>query len=43
LATQNDKGRGTKDFKAESFCGTPLYLAPEMIEKKGVSKSSDVY
>jgi len=28
---------------AFSFCGSPAYLCPEMIEKKGVSKSADIW
>jgi len=43
LAKQNDKGQGKRDFRASSFCGSPAYLAPEMIKKEGVSKSGDVY
>jgi serum/glucocorticoid-regulated kinase 2 len=33
---------GQKDF-AESFCGSPAYLPPEMLHSKGVSKSADIY
>ena len=43
LAKQNEEALGKKDFKASSFCGSPAYLAPEMLMKKGVSKSGDVY
>ena len=28
---------------AQSFCGSPAYLAPEMLSKSGVSQSGDVY
>ena len=28
---------------AQSFCGSPAYLAPEMLNKTGVSASGDVY
>lgn len=43
LAKQDEKAKGNKDFKAQSFCGSPAYLAPEMLNKKGFSKSGDVY
>jgi len=33
LAKQNEKAKGNKDFKAQSFCGSPAYLAPEMLKK----------
>ena len=33
---------GQKDF-AESFCGSPAYLPPEMFHSKGVSKAADIY
>ena len=26
-----------------SFCGSPAYLSPEMVNKKGASKASDIY
>lgn len=43
LAKYNEKAHGSKDFRADSFCGSPAYLAPEMLMKKGVKKSGDVY
>lgn len=33
---------GEKDF-AKSFCGSPAYLPPEMLNSKGVSKAADIY
>jgi len=27
----------------KSFCGSPAYLAPEMVGKRGVGKSADIY
>ncbi len=26
-----------------SFCGSPAYLSPEMLEKKGVGFEADIY
>ena len=31
------------DFVAKSFCGSPAYISPEMLIKKGVGKESDFY
>ncbi len=27
----------------QSFCGSPAYLSPEMVQRKGVGKSADIY
>ena len=43
LAIQNGEAIGRKDFMAMSFCGSPAYLAPEMLRKQGVTKANDVY
>ena len=40
LAKQGKEG---SDFLAQSFCGSPAYLAPEMLKKAGVTKAGDVY
>ena len=31
-----------KNF-AKSFCGSPAYLAPEMLTEKGVGRPADIY
>jgi len=42
LAKQSGKASGRNEI-AQSFCGSPAYLAPEMLNKEGVSESGDVY
>lgn len=39
------KQGGTQDHKqiAQSFCGSPAYLAPEMLSRAGVTEAGDVY
>lgn len=39
------KKAGTPDHKqiALSFCGSPAYLAPEMLSRAGVTEAGDVY
>ena len=36
------KQTGEND-KTKSFCGSPAYLSPEMLNQKGVGKESDLY
>jgi serine/threonine protein kinase len=38
-----DFGLSRENSFATSFCGSPAYLSPEMLEKKGVGQSSDIY
>mmetsp|Transcript_32968 Transcript_32968/g.40788 ORF Transcript_32968/g.40788 Transcript_32968/m.40788 type:complete len:242 (+) Transcript_32968:2255-2980(+) len=39
----DDSAQGKNRMVAQSFCGSPAYLAPEMLNKAGVSASGDVY
>lgn len=32
-----------KDNKAKSFCGSPAYLAPEVLNHRGACKATDIY
>lgn len=33
----------TAEDNAKSFCGSPAYLSPEMSQKKGATRASDIY
>ena len=33
----------TKNKRANSFCGTPLYFSPEMLSRRGVDYKCDIY
>jgi len=37
------KDNVTDQSKTKSFCGTPAYLSPEMLNNKGATKASDLY
>ena len=37
------KERIAKGELTQSFCGSPAYLSPEMVQRKGVGKSADIY
>jgi serine/threonine protein kinase len=37
------KGINNLNKRAHSFCGSPLYLSPEMLSKTGVTLKSDIY
>jgi serine/threonine protein kinase len=34
---------GIRNNNAKSFCGSPAYLAPEMLTESGVGKPADIY
>ena len=37
------KGGISKQKRATSFCGSPMYLSPEMLEPDGVDQRADIY
>ena len=37
------KGGVTKQKRATSFCGSPMYLSPEMLDPEGVDQRADIY
>ena len=37
------KGGISKQKRATSFCGSPMYLSPEMLEPEGVDQRADIY
>ena len=43
MMNEGDEKARKKGMVAQSFCGSPAYLAPEMLNKAGVSASGDVY
>lgn len=43
MTADGDEKARKKGMVAQSFCGSPAYLAPEMLNKAGVSASGDVY
>ena len=37
------KGGITRQKRALSFCGSPMYISPEMLDPKGVDQRADIY